>query len=250
MFRLLIDPPQLGPWNMALDEQLLASAAEGQATLRFYQWSEPTMSLGYFQSLAERETHTASRDCTIVRRASGGGAILHDHELTYSIAVPVRNRFSTYATHLYDAAHDTLVETLAEWQIAAEKCLIPDDSHPQPFLCFERRASGDVILDRKKIVGSAQRRNRGAVLQHGSILLARSAYAPELPGIAELARPSGIAGDAAAISPQLIIDRWLPRLADYLRVAFTPGEITPDERAGAEAIENSKFGTSQWLARR
>lgn len=249
MFRLLIDPPQSGSWNMSLDEQLLVSAAEGVATVRLYQWSEPTLSLGYFQSLAERDMHTASRHCAIVRRASGGGAILHDRELTYSIAVPVRNRFSTYATHLYDAAHDTLVDTLAEWQISAEKCLIPDDSHPQPFLCFERRASGDVILDRKKIVGSAQRRNRGAVLQHGSILLARSEFAPELPGIAELARNTGTTHSQQITSEELIA-RWLPRLTEYLKIELVPGEITAAEKNGAESIAATKFGCSDWLARR
>ena len=87
--RLIIDPPSPGPWNMAVDEVLLMDAVEnGNATLRFYQWSEPTLSLGYFQAFADRKQHFASRNCAIVRRQSGGGAILHDHELTYSFVLP------------------------------------------------------------------------------------------------------------------------------------------------------------------
>src|SRR5436190_15116613 len=90
--RLIIDPPLIGPMNMAIDEALLESAAtDGVATLRLYQWSEPTLSLGYFQAAEERERHQASTNCPLVRRASGGGAILHDRELTYSLALPEKS---------------------------------------------------------------------------------------------------------------------------------------------------------------
>src|ERR1700690_1334272 len=76
--RLIWDDSSAGAWNMALDEALLESAdADGLATLRFYRWSEPTLSLGYFQAAADRRLHPASLDCTLVRRSSGGGAILH-----------------------------------------------------------------------------------------------------------------------------------------------------------------------------
>src|SRR5690242_18095105 len=87
--RLLIDSAVDGPRSMAIDEALLESAAGGgPLTLRFYQWSEPTLSLGYFQRYEDRSLHPASLDCPIVRRPTGGGAILHDKELTYSLALP------------------------------------------------------------------------------------------------------------------------------------------------------------------
>src|SRR6188474_2624923 len=89
--RLIVDPPASGAWNMAVDEALLETAAiSGLATLRFYTWQEPTLSLGYFQSAVDRDHHPDGRDCPLVRRASGGGAIIHDRELTYSIALPRR----------------------------------------------------------------------------------------------------------------------------------------------------------------
>src|SRR2546421_118466 len=78
-WRFVVDPPADGAWTMAVDEALLeATERDGLATIRFYEWSEPTLSLGYFQAHAERRLHTASAACTLVRRTSGGGAILHD----------------------------------------------------------------------------------------------------------------------------------------------------------------------------
>ena len=83
---------------MAVDEVLLdAAAVREQLSLRFYGWSEPTLSLGYFQRVADRKQHIASRECPLVRRLSGGGAILHDDELTYSFATPATFLGSAHA---------------------------------------------------------------------------------------------------------------------------------------------------------
>ena len=77
--RLIIDDAADGSWNMACDEAMLMSTGRsGQRCLRFYGWSRPTLSLGYFQKQAAREGHAPSRGCDLVRRATGGGAILHD----------------------------------------------------------------------------------------------------------------------------------------------------------------------------
>src|SRR3954447_24341632 len=90
--RLIIDPRAPGPHNMAVDEALLIDAAEhNTAALRFYSWNEPTLSLGYFQNYADRHQHAASLACAVVRRQPGGGAILHDRELTYSLALPTNH---------------------------------------------------------------------------------------------------------------------------------------------------------------
>ena len=174
---------------MAVDEVLADSAAElGQCSLRFYQWFAPTLSLGYFQPFALREEHCASAELSIVRRASGGGAIVHDRELTYSLAVPVAHPLVSDAMRLYNTVHESLIATLAKWKIAAHRNVAPSGlpPHQEPFLCFVRRSPGDVMLSSAKICGSAQRRRRGAIVQHGSVLLQRSPAAVELPGIAEL----------------------------------------------------------------
>jgi len=93
--RVIFDSAGDGAWNMAVDQALLMSAEQdGMVTLRLYAWAQPTLSLGYFQKHADRQLHTASATCPLVRRRSGGGAILHDQELTYSLAIPSSHRWS------------------------------------------------------------------------------------------------------------------------------------------------------------
>jgi lipoate-protein ligase A len=247
--RVLHDPPAAGTWNMAVDEALLASAAEsGIATLRFYTWSQPTLSLGYFQAAAERATHAASQTCPLVRRASGGGAIVHDQELTYSIALPLRDARGPEARQLYNLCHASLVQTLAE--LGASAMIYRGDaaaacdaaSAAEPFLCFQRRSCGDILCGPAKIVGSAQRRRRAAVLQHGSVLLRQSPCAPELPGIDEL---TGKQFDPAAVA-----SRWQSRLLAALPAQAAPGELSPREREQARILEIDRFQGSGFTRRR
>src|SRR5262245_5272229 len=249
--RVIHDPPARGTWNMAVDEALLESAASaGLMAIRFYQWSEPTLSLGYFQSAGDREQHPPSRDCPLVRRASGGGAIVHDRELTYSVTMPQRPGDLAAARELLDACHETLSETLADLRVATnlfrttQNCDSQADSPAtaEPFLCFQRRSCTDIVCGEAKIVGSAQRRRRGAVLQHGSILLARSRCAPELPGIQDL---TGTVIDAADLARRLI-----PRLTARLEALPTDGKLSSEELNRAKALEEGTFATSDFVARR
>jgi len=248
--RLLIDPPSEGAWNMAVDETLLETAATtGQATLRFYQWKKPTLSLGYFQLAADRGQHAASTACPLIRRPSGGGAILHDRELTYCIALPRTSNWTVAPKQLYDLCHITLVEALQKWRIAASLYTPNRDDaacgkpppQAQPFLCFQRRTCGDVVFGEIKIAGSAQRRRRQAVLQHGSILLARSAYAPELLGVQEL---SGV-----RIEPDDLRVRWLPQLLKRLGAVGDPGNLT-DREAVRSSEYADRFASAAYIDRR
>jgi lipoate-protein ligase A len=189
--------------------------------------------------------------CPLVRRSSGGGAILHDRELTYSIAIAHGNPGSFTARQLYDVVHDTLIVALAEFSIEAKvygskaaDCTAPghEQVSDQPFLCFQRRSCTDIVCAQVKIVGSAQRRRRGAVLQHGSILLRRSAFAPELPGIFEVTGKS--------VEPSELIRRWPPRLAERIRLDPRAEELSPPEIARAQALEASRFASAEHLGRR
>jgi len=230
---------------MALDEALLASAATaGQGTVRLYSWREPTISLGYFQPLASRAEHPPSKACAIVRRASGGGAIVHDRELTYSFAMPVAERKFPGANEWYVIAHEAWIGVLADLGLAAERHVAADRPPPsdEPFLCYQRRATGDVVAGEHKIVGSAQRRHQGALLQHGSVIIARSPRAPELSGIADLI-PRSVEYDDLA-------DRWLHHLAKRLDGSFDPGQATDDELAVATRLQAEKFGHPSWLEKR
>ena len=252
--RLIIHAPAAGAWNMAVDEALLESAAGGGvACLRFYQWAEPTLTLGYFQACADRQSHAASLACPCVRRATGGGAIVHDRELTYSFTLPVAGRGIGELKPLYDAFHQTLIDELATFGAAATLCdgrrlglagsaePTPPNS-PEPFLCFQRRSAGDVLLDEAKVCGSAQRRQRGALLQHGSVLLRRSLAAPELPGIEDLSGwPVGIAE---------LVAGWQRRLADHLGLRLLPSHISDEESRCANELRVGKFESSSWNRRR
>jgi lipoate-protein ligase A len=240
--RLIIDGPASGAWNMAVDEVLLQAAQRGEITLRFYQWSPATLSLGYFQAIEDRQQHAASQSCRVVRRTTGGGAILHDRELTYSICLPCRERFSASAESIYDAFHDTLVEVFANRNVLAHRCHQSDATCESKFLCFERRAKGDVLIDTSKVAGSAQRRHSGALLQHGSILLAASDFAPELPGINDLTRASMDCPD--------IVNEWILILEERLAVAFTLAKLSTLELATAKEVADTRYSANEWVHRR
>ena len=244
-FLLLLDPPAAGPWNMAVDEALLEDAAlERRCWLRFYRWQEPTLSLGYFQSYNDRRQHPASSPCAVVRRMSGGGAILHDVEITYSLAVPERHPLAKTRLHTYLAVHEALVETLRQRGIAARILARSDDPGPEkpPFLCFQRRSQGDVLVGGDKVAGSAQKRCRGAILQHGSVLLGRSRAAPELAGLEELTN--------CPIDADELVRQWLATLQINLDIPYRAGELLPAQRRAAAAIENRKYSAAQWTKRR
>ena len=265
-FRLIIDPPQDAAWNMAVDEALLdEAAARGVATLRFYQWSEPTLSLGYFQRAADRRRHAASRDAACVRRMSGGGAILHDRELTYSLALPASHPLARHPTSLYGLVHRMLIDALATFGVLLRRhgespeamggtypvreidaAITADD---QPFLCFASRSADDLVLAAApssalpaKIVGSAQRRRRGAVLQHGSVLLGRSKAAPELPGIMDFG--------GLAVDRQALIQACVAGLGERLAVDWQPAPIDGQLAAAAAALRDKKYTALTWTERR
>jgi lipoate-protein ligase A len=248
--RIIHDPPASGTWNMAIDEMMLETvAASGQPLLRFYEWSEPTLSLGYFQAIADRHQHAASLSCAAVRRSTGGGAILHDRELTYSIALPLADRWSQAATKMYDLFHGSLINTLAHFGFAATLCEATlHRLTGEPFLCFQRRAKGDVLLGSHKIAGSAQRRKFGALLQHGSVLFERSRFAPELFGILNTAE---------------FAEEKLPSLQDFSalwqKILITSGgefasmhmdQWQTEEIDRARIIEKEQFTADHWNSRR
>ncbi|MFV1966566.1 MAG: biotin/lipoate A/B protein ligase family protein [Pirellulaceae bacterium] len=242
---LIHDVPATGTWNMAMDEALVEWAGRtGGTCLRFYQWSPATLSLGYFQTITSRQSHSASRDIPLVRRASGGGAIIHDRELTYSLVFPVTHRFAPQAQSLVRRFHGSLIAVLETHGIQAGLC---GSSHQlprekEPFLCFLRRAPEDVLVSDHKVAGSAQRRHRGAVLQHGSILLDRSDFATELPGIAQ----------AAGVDLSLA---WLgsalrDELARRLKWQFRTWQPAGDLLDRAHWWETNRFATASWNHKR
>jgi lipoate-protein ligase A len=325
--RLIFDPPASGRRNMAVDEVLLQSAVnDGIATVRVYAWDEPTVSLGYFQRAGEIAADPKLAGLAAVRRLSGGGAILHHHEITYSLAIPAthpalflplpreprRSSTSMIAgdgrdegqngsqptsltpdpspamdrqyvrnasrageggdagapvpnpSQLYRLAHHAILAALAEFSVDAPRIerrlngdasalrlrgdvtilnpqssiLNPRSTHPDPFLCFGRGDPNDIVLGSHKIVGSAQRRRRGAVLQHGSVLLRRSRHAEEYPGVLDL---TGWDLSLDRLSEQ--IGRGI---AESLGGQWIEGQLSTVEEYLAERLAREKYALLTW----
>ena len=194
--RVLIDEePCSGAWNMAVDEVLLESAFEREvATLRFYRWCEPTASLGHFQREADFLAEARFAQLPAVRRLSGGGTLIHDRELTYSLALPPSQRVVAHPIELYGLVHRAFIDVLksrgVDMNLRGETVLLKQE----PLLCFAREDEHDLVALGHKLLGSAQRRRRGAILQHGGLVLAASPVTPELPGIPDLFPTSSLSG--------------------------------------------------------
>ena len=173
-----------GARHMADDEALLASAAGGVASLRFYGWAAPTLSLGYFQPHGPARALPRLAPLSWVRRPSGGLALVHHHEITYALALPPGAAWQPAGRPWLARMHEVIRAALSSLGVESRLCVEPVVRGE--VLCFLHHTPGDLIVGGCKVVGSAQRRQRGALMQHGSILLRQSEHTPELPGIAEL----------------------------------------------------------------
>ena len=238
-------------WNMAVDQAICEATADPNrqttaATLRFYTWDRPTLSVGYFQKsddLPEQFRRLAN-----VRRATGGGAILHDYELTYSLTLATANGDHGADLRLYRSVHQAFARFLGKQGIAARPYQLTsqrnqfDTSHQDDFLCFRRRTDLDLVVSGYKVLGSAQRRSRGAILQHGSLLLQASPHAPQLPGIADLT--------SKCLEPGQVAQRVCSLLSEQMGVSFSEGQLTEDEQSLAERIVDQRFAAGRWWSRR
>ena len=232
-----------GPEQMARDEAMLESATDrGVAAFRFYRWSEPTLSLGYFQQAGERTGALAS--LAWVRRASGGAAILHHspHELTYSFALPAAAATIPLGESWICRVHYAIRDCLKSIGIRTRAVVCGEEQKLGEFLCFLHHTPGDLVLDGSKVVGSAQRKQRGAILQHGTILLSTSAYTTQLPGLADLSENE--IGELKLMSG---IRSELERQLDW---SYTDGDWTAEELNVAKRIESEKYRSREWNHRR
>jgi lipoate-protein ligase A len=171
---IIIDGAPAGAENMRRDAALLERAIAGEGPLlRIYGWERPTLSLGYFQKLDEvAEAGAAERlGVDVVTRFTGGGAILHHHEITFAIALPASHPWAKLDVNdSYLAITRPLLDLLKAKGVAA-KFRGGDDPVAKTPNCFAGSACPDITVQGRKLFGSAQRRREGAVLQHGSLLL-------------------------------------------------------------------------------
>jgi lipoate-protein ligase A len=259
-WRLIIDTgARTGAENMALDEAIMDAVASGESppTLRLYQWAPPCLSLGKRQPLDGVELAACRADgVDVVRRATGGWAILHTDELTYSVALrPDDPRVSGAILDTYRTLSQGLIAGLPLLGAAAEmNPVIPGGAQNTSAACFEVPSAYEISVGGRKLIGSAQTRPAGKVLQHGSLPLygdigrvaryltfrdegERGALEAHLRARATtlrdaLGRPVAFAEAAKAIARGF---------AEALNLDFAQGEPSAGERTAAHAIHGHKL---------
>lgn len=270
LWRLLQHPPAPGAWNMAVDESILESYGHGEAlpTLRLYAWDPPCLSLGYAQPVADADrSRLDARGWEIVRRLTGGRAILHTDELTYAvIAPPDEPLMAGGVLASYRRVSAALLAALVGLGIPAAALPKPQGANSRPKqaepVCFERPSDYEITVDGKKLVGSAQARKKTGILQHGSIPLSgdltRITQALSFPDEAARQQAAGrllsrAATVETALGRNVTWDEAAKALVrafhETLGVQLAPGELTPFERARADALVKEKYAHPDWIER-
>jgi lipoyl(octanoyl) transferase len=266
-WRLILDAPADGPRNMAVDEAILEAVGQERVppTLRLYRWDPPCLSLGYSQSAKDINLGALSREgWGIVRRPTGGRAILHTDELTYAVIAPlteprvtgsVLESYRRLSQALLDALHRLDLPAVAQEEYSSQS------STSEP-VCFEHPSNYEITVNGKKLVGSAQARQRWGVLQHGT-----------LPLVGDLSRITRVLCYAEDAHRQKAAERLFQRattvetvlhqqisweqasaafieaFAHTLHIHFQIGRLTDPENQRAIQWVEEKYGHPSWTFR-
>lgn len=265
-WRLLITPPTDGATNMAVDEAILYALAEGhgQPTLRLYRWEPPCLSLGYNQHCSDIDFSACERlGYTWVRRPTGGRAILHTDELTYSVITSAEDpRVAGGVVESYRALSRGLLYGLQTLGAAAVQAQGDMPKNPdQGAACFDTPSHYEVTLNGKKLVGSAQVRRKGMVLQHGSLplygdltrifaALVLTVEERETLGQNLLERATTLQTELGRIIPfEAAAQAMSLGFAHALNLDLVPGELSEREEALAEALRADQYANDAWNKR-
>ena len=258
--RLLRMGASAGPTNMGVDEALATLCRDG-ATLRFYAWETPTLSIGYSQRINDIDS-AACRKSTVhlVRRPTGGRAVLHQQDLTYSLILPLRPPWTKISIiESYRQINVSILRGLETLGLKVRLGRRPRQVNGalSPF-CFTAISHYEVLVGRKKVIGSAQRRFPTALLQQGSILLD---FDPA--GILDLLRPAERAAAAGAFETVGSLREalgWLPNrlevetavrngFAEEMGIEFVDGELRPEEFRLSVELAATRYASEDWTFR-
>lgn len=255
-WRLIYSPALPGAWNMAIDEAMLLAHAAGLTppTLRLYRWMPPAVSLGLLQPFeAVNELACRQLGFDIVRRPSGGGAVLHQHEVTY--AVIVDGRLCPYGSSVlstYRWLAEGLKAGLKRLGIDASSSPLPYPALTSKSFCFARMTEADLSVNGCKLGGSAQARRRNFLLQHGSIPLRLDVEAVER--IFGLTGREGFTWVEEVLERSVTADEFADALvegfSETLGIAFFLSDLTPTEHQLANLLFRYKYGTAAWTRER
>ena len=265
-WRLIVDGEADGATNMALDQAILEAVVEGASppTLRFYAWSPPCLSLGRGQPLADADRMACrAAGVDIVRRPTGGRAILHTDEITYSVALLQTDpRAEGGIVDSYRRLSEGLLAGLRHMEVQAVQAVNrTPESAEVTAVCFETPADYEIAVGGRKLVGSAQWRARGGVLQHGTLPLCG-----DLTRIVDYLVLSDAERDAQRhrlclhaltleeakglhISFDTAVQALATGFAQALGLALSPGAPTPRECAQAAELRTKFYASPDWTGR-
>lgn len=233
-WRLIIDQPKSGMENMAIDEAILISCNAGfsQSTIRLYDWIIPTLSIGCFQKTPNLIESCLKEDIPFVRRITGGRAVLHADEITYSIICNDREElFREGISGAYRMISECLLEALRDIEIDA----VMHTSCSKEYTslrssCFHSPSKYEITIDGKKLIGSAQRRLKTAFLQHGSIMFGMDReLVSKLFGERALTKMVGISYYNNKVKKDNIRSILIDKIAKGLNIKVNHGSITESE---------------------
>ena len=266
-WRLLTTPPAHGVWNMAVDEAILEHTVRGDVlpTLRLYAWEPPCLSLGHAQPFTDVDMdRLQARGWEVVRCVTGGRAILHTDELTYSVTGPSDEpNLTGTVLESYNRLAEALLAAVQDLSLPVEMKEGKAESNGEPNpVCFEVPSTYEITVDGKKLIGSAQARRKEGVLQHGSLPLTgdltRICQALVFPD--ESARETAMQRLLArATTVESVLGRevgWDTAAQAFVRafeaqlgLKLQAGELSESELARAEELVTEKYAHPDWTER-
>ncbi len=257
--RIITSGPEHAFMNMALDEAISEAVRQKSSppTLRLYQWEGPSISIGYFQKISEIDTDYCSKNnYPVVRRLTGGRAILHDMELTYSLS-SLHNSYPFNGSLIdnYKIVSTALLSALNSIGINAEMSLVKKrhEGHRDP-ACFKAPSYGEVTVDSRKIIGSAQKRYKNGFMQHGSILF--NFNSDELGRVLMESTGNDFKGigSISEYAPGISPDDFKGALKDAfekeLNIKLVTDVPTAFELTLAKELKQEKYSTPGWNSKR
>ncbi|PKR77196.1 octanoyltransferase [Halalkalibacillus sediminis] len=256
---------QSAAYNMAMDECLLKWHSEGiiPPVLRFYTWEPAAMSLGYFQKIDGKINVKAIEEYgfDLVRRLTGGRAVLHDHELTYSIVVSEKHPdMPKTVTEAYKVISQGLLDGYRKLGIEADLA-VPEGklNRTGSAVCFDEPSWYELVIEGKKAAGSAQTRQKGVILQHGSVpigmdtdkLFDMFVYPTEQAK----AKAKQIFSEKATtmedflnrkLSLEEVEQAFYEGFQEGLEVEFKPLELSPEQEQEVKELADSKYLMKEW----
>ncbi|MBR9699898.1 lipoate--protein ligase family protein [Candidatus Woesearchaeota archaeon] len=248
--RLINSSPNTPSMNMAIDEVLLDSELP---VLRFYQWIPPGLSIGYDQSAINIDKEFClEKGIQIVRRPTGGNAVLHDKELTYSFIIS-QDRMPKSVIESYKEISKGIVKA---FEILGLQPELNDEVHKveKSPVCFHDPSWYEILVNGKKIVGSAQKRTKGKVLQHGAVLIDMDIekYAGCFKGLSDKqkealkSRITSINDEGKKVDYAQVAEAMKQGFQKALKLQFIPSILTQEELKKAKELSREKYSSLSW----